>query len=245
VVHLGALPGAPGAERPLSETAARAAEDARAWERGGADALIVENFGDFPFYPRRVPPETVAAMTAAALAVRAAVRLPLGVNVLRNDGEAALAVAIAAGADFIRVNVLTHAVVSDQGVLQGRAHALLRKRDALGARVSILADVLVKHAAPLAPVDPVLAARETFERGGADALLVTGAATGSPPSAERMETLARALPDVPFFAASGMTPENVRAALPHVRGVIVGTWCERDGRVDADRARALAEIVHG
>ncbi|MFH1682056.1 MAG: BtpA/SgcQ family protein, partial [Candidatus Eisenbacteria bacterium] len=228
-----------------SRTIERAAEDARAWERGGADAVLVENYGDAPFYPERVPPETVASLAAAARAVRGVVRLPLGVNVLRNDAEAALAVAIASEAAFIRVNVLTHGYLTDQGVLSGRAHDLLRKRRALGTPVSILADLLVKHAVPLAPLDPVLAARDMLERGGADALVVTGPATGSPPEIEPLERLAGALPGAPLFAGSGVTAENISAFLPHVRGIIAGTWCEADGRIREDRVRALAGAIRG
>jgi len=244
VVHLGPLPGAPFCREPLSLTIERAIEDARAWERGGADAVLVENFGDAPFFPGRVPPETVASVTAAARAVREAVRLPVGVNVLRNDAEAALAAAAASGAAFIRVNVLAHAYLTDQGIIEGRAHALLRKRSRLGVPISILADLLVKHAVPLAPLDPVLAARDLLERAGADALVVTGKATGLPPEAARLADLARALPEAPLFAGSGVTPENAPPLRSNVRGVLAGTWCEKEGRVREERVRALAEAIH-
>src|SRR5690606_13240725 len=113
--------------------------------------LMLENFGDTPFYPRRVAAHTVAAMTAIAVEVRRQVDLPLGINVLRNDGLSALGIAAASGADFIRVNVLSGARVTDQGIVQGIAHDLLRERRWLGAEsVKILADVNVKHSAPLA-----------------------------------------------------------------------------------------------
>ena len=109
---------------------------------------MMENFGDVPFFPGRVPASVVAQMTAMACAVRDEVKLPLGINVLRNDGVSALAVAQAAGASFIRVNVLCGARVADQGLIQGIAHDLLRERAALGAaEIKIFADVDVKHSA--------------------------------------------------------------------------------------------------
>jgi hypothetical protein len=244
VVHLDPLPGSPRARGSLSDAVEGAVASARAWEEGGADALLIENFGDAPFFPDRVPPETVASMTAALLAVRSAAHLPLGVYVLRNDAEAALAVAAASGASFLRANVLAHAFVADQGILEGRAHLLLRKRRELGVSVSIFADLLVKHAEPLAPLDPVLAARDLVEREGADALVVTGKATGLPPDRGRIEAVAGALPAVPLFSGSGTDPEVARALRPFVCGFLAATWCEKDGLVVAARVRALAEAVH-
>ncbi len=240
VVHLGPLPGSPRSFRPLRETIEGAIEDALAWRRGGADAILVENFGDSPFFPGTVPPETVAAVTAAAIAVAESVDLPIGINVLRNDGEAALAAAVAAGGLFIRVNALTHAFVSDQGILEGNAHRLLRKRKALGVPVSILADLLVKHAAPLAPFDPILAAREMTGRGGADGLVITGGATGDPVDPGFLEEVAGAVGTVPLFVGSGVTPENIDTCLPHAAGFIVNTWCEKEGRIDSERVREIA-----
>src|SRR5713101_4601014 len=115
MVHLLPLPGAPRWAGSMEEALARAVEDARALAEGGVDGVMVENFGDAPFYPDHVPPETVAAMTRAARAVVEAVPVPVGVNVLRNDTAAALAIAVAVGARFIRVNVHTGAMWTDQG----------------------------------------------------------------------------------------------------------------------------------
>ena len=126
MVHLRALPGAPTYGGSVEAIRTAALRDAEALQIGGASALLVENYFDAPFYPNRVPAHTVAHMTAIASALRQRVDLPLGVNVLRNDGRAALAVAHAAGADFIRVNVLVGARMTDQGILEGRAHRAAR-----------------------------------------------------------------------------------------------------------------------
>jgi len=141
MVHLPPLPGAPrdgGDRRSLRE---RARSDARALAAGGVDAVIVENFGDAPFHPNRVPPITVAAMTDLTRSVKAAIDLPVGVNVLRNDAEAALSIAAATGARFVRVNIHTGARVTDQGVIEGRAHETMRLREELDADVKVLADL--------------------------------------------------------------------------------------------------------
>ena len=152
VIHLRPLPESPRYGGDLASVVSSAERDARALAEAGFDGIMVENFGDAPFVPDRVSPVTVAAMTACAVAVRAAApKVALGVNVLRNDAEAALAVAIAARAEMIRINVHTGARVTDQGLVEGRAHVTLRQRRALGAeRVLLLCDVDVKHSAPLA-----------------------------------------------------------------------------------------------
>lgn len=244
VVHLEPLPGAPRSSLPVDSIVEAAVRDAVAWKEGGADAVLVENFGDDPFFPGSVPPETIASMTAAARAVRAETGLPLGVNVLRNDGLAALAVAHASGGSFIRVNVLTHASLTDQGVIEGIAHDLLRTRRALGSDVVILADLLVKHSVPLAPLDPVCALRDMVERGGAGGIVLTGNATGSPLDMDLPARLAAEVPSVPLFVGSGTTPDNVGEYLPHVRGFLVGTWCKSGGRVDRSKVEIVAARIH-
>src|ERR1043165_8697312 len=152
MLHLLPLPGAPRYGSPLGPGRSALLRDAELLAQGGVHGLMIENFGDAPFYPARVPAHVVAHMTALATEVkRKAPQLPLGINVLRNDGMSALAIAHAVGADYIRVNVLCGVRVADQGLLHGIAHDLLRLRAELGAtRIKIFADVDVKHSAPLA-----------------------------------------------------------------------------------------------
>jgi len=243
MVHLLALPGCPR-PAPVRGMVARAVADAKAWARGGADALLVENFGDRPFHPDRVPPETVAAMSRALAEVARAVDLPVGVNVLRNDAASALALAAAHELAFLRVNVLAGVAVADQGLLVGRAHETLRQRAALRCRALILADLRVKHARPLVERPLADEARDLVRRAGADALLLTGPATGRPPDLEPLRALAAALPATPLLLASGVDAAVVAATRTRVAGWIVGTWAKRGGRVEAPpdprRVRALA-----
>ena len=147
VVHLPALPGSPGHTLSRSEILDHALADARALFDGGVSGIIVENFGDSPFYSDQVPHHTVADMTAIVQAITDLNQtVPVGVNVLRNDASAALAIAAASNGCFIRVNVHTSAMLTDQGWIEGKAHLTLRERKALGAEaISIAADVGVKH----------------------------------------------------------------------------------------------------
>ncbi|MEJ7733486.1 MAG: BtpA/SgcQ family protein, partial [Polyangiaceae bacterium] len=207
VIHLGALPGSPRQAAALGEVAESAARDARALEAAGFDAVVVENFGDAPFFPGAVPPITVAAMTRCALAVRAAApSLALGINVLRNDAEAALAVAVATGAGFVRINVHIGARVTDQGLVEGAAHRTLRSRRELGAdAVQLFCDVDVKHSAPLGAGRPIgEEAHDLAERAHADAVLVTGSGTGRAAARADLEAVVAAV-RVPVLVASGAT----------------------------------------
>jgi hypothetical protein len=227
----------------------QAEEEAVTLERGGANGIIVENFGDAPFRIGPVPPETVAAMTLAVARVRQATPLPVGINMLRNDARSALAVAVATGAAFIRVNVHYGVMAADEGMVQGEAFETLRQRRALGADVQILADVLVKHAVPLGPVDLGLMARETAYRGLADGLIVTGPVTGQPPNAADVALARQAVPDRLLLVGSGVDASNARELLAHADGAIIGTSLKYGGlvasRIDPQRVKRLAQVIRG
>jgi uncharacterized protein len=242
MVHLRALPGAPRFEGDFGQVVDQAVADAGLLARSGFHGLMVENFNDVPFYPGRVPPETVAAMAIAAREVVKAAGLPVGVNVLRNDAAAALAVAAAAGASFIRVNILTGAMVTDQGLIQGQAHELMRRRRELHSAVAVFADVLVKHAHPLTALSIAQAAEEAVGRGLADALIVSGAGTGKPTDLQDALAVRAATPEAPVLIGSGVTAGTVGGFRSAADGVIVGSDLKRDGRADAplDTARVAA-----
>ena len=212
VVHLPPLVGSPRWSGKTGLAEEMAFRETQLLNACGFDGVIVENFGDAPFYPGVVEPITVAAMTMCLRAAReAAKNVFLGVNVLRNDAEAALAIAVATSADMIRVNVHTGARVTDQGLVEGMAHRTLRSRKALGAEnVKLFCDVDVKHSAALAPRPIAEEAHDTADRGLADALLVTGSGTGCAASGEDLESVCRAS-SVPVYVASGVTIENMPA----------------------------------
>lgn len=248
VIHLPPLPGSPRSSLSARECARSAAACARALADASYDAVIVENFGDVPFFADRVPPVTVSAMTACALAVReAAPSLSLGINVLRNDAEAALSIAACTGATFVRVNVLTGARVTDQGIVQGNAASVLRLRRELGAEsIAIWADVDVKHSAPLGPLRPMAQeVEDTTKRAMAAVVLVTGEGTGKGVDIEKLSAVKQAAHDTPVLVASGATLETLPLLAPHSRGVVVGSALRvggiPGGPIDAELAVAFAD----
>ncbi len=243
VIHLPPLTGSP---RAPSDATTRAIEqalsDTKLLVDTGYELVVLENFGDAPFFKEIVPAVTVAAMTAVAAHVRRDFpKIAIGINVLRNDANSALSIASVVGASMIRVNVHTGARVADQGIIEGHAAETLRLRKELGSNVAIWADVDVKHSAALAKRPIEEEAKETFERGAADALIVTGSGTGAKTAHEDLEAVRRAVPMAPLYVGSGAEAgEHLRATLSVATGIIVGTAIKVDGKPGGavDRARA-------
>ena len=246
VVHLLPLPGSPRWGGDMRAVIDRAEDEANILEQGGVNGIIVENFGDVPFRTGRLDPETIAGMTVAVERVQRVVSVPVGINMLRNDALAALGIAAVTGARFIRVNVHYGVMAAEEGLIEGEAFQTMRRRRDLGADVKVLADVLVKHAVPLGPVDLGLMARETVQRGLADGLIVSGPATGEETASSDVSVVRKATPDGLVLVGSGVTEDNIRRVLEHSDGAIVGTSLKEGAvvtnRVDPERVRRMADI---
>ena len=258
MVHLLPLPGSArwgrGGRAEIQAMLDRAARDAEALLVGGCDALLVENMHDLPYLRGHVPPETVAAMTLGVAHV-AALGAPVGVQVLAGANREALGVAIAAGASFIRAEAFAYAHVADEGWMDATAGELLRARHALepvGAAIqtAIWADIKKKHSAHAVTADISLG---EFASGsafcGADAVIVTGQATGQP---ARLEDVIEAkVAKLPVVVGSGIDASNAATFAEHAAALIVGTSLKVDGdwrnpvdRVRVDRlARALGRVA--
>ncbi len=250
MVHLPPLPGSPGWGGDMDAVLDSARRDADAVLEGGMDGVLVENFGDVPFHPERVPAETVAAMALVLDAVRqVAGSRPVGLNVLRNDARSGVGLAAVTGANFLRINVHAGVMYTDQGTLEGRAHETLRARDRLAPSLLLLADVLVKHAVPPPGMDPGLAAADLRHRALADVLLVSGARTGVPTDPARLQAAREAAPDAPVWVGSGLTARNAEKLLDGAHGAIVGSSLHREGvagaGVELDRVREVVQTLRG
>ncbi|MEQ9553619.1 MAG: BtpA/SgcQ family protein [Coleofasciculus sp. G3-WIS-01] len=232
VVHLLPLPTSPRWGGSLKAVIDRAEQEATALASGGVDGVIVENFFDAPFTKNQVDPAVVSAMTLIVGRLMNLVTLPLGINVLRNDAKSAIAIASCVRAQFIRVNVLTGVMATDQGLIEGQAYELLRYRRELGSDVKILADVLVKHGRPLGSPNLTTAVQETIGRGLADGVILSGWATGSPPSLEDLELASAAANGTPVFIGSGANWENIPTLMQAADGVIVSSSLKRRGRIE-------------
>ena len=247
MVHLRPLPGSPRFGGDVDAILERAVSDARTLADAGFDAIMIENFGDAPFFADSVPAVTVASMTRAVAAVSESIDLPIGVNVLRNDGLSAIAVAAATGASMIRVNVLSSMMYTDQGPIVGRAAEIARASSQLAPDLQILADVFVKHASPPPGSTIELAAIDAWERSGADCLVVSGTGTGSSVDLEDLKRVRAAVPDAPIAIGSGASISNIAALADLSDTVIVGSSIKPNQdpaeAVDADLATRFVEAA--
>ncbi len=230
VIHLAALPGSPAYGGSIQRVIDQASQEAMIYQKLGLHAIIVENFNDAPFYPDRVPAETIAAMAVLANEVIRATSMPIGINVLRNDAESAIAIAAATQADFIRVNVHMNAVVSDQGIIEANAHRSLRLRTSLGSSAAVLADVGVKHASPLAGRGLALEAEDMAERGMVDGIIISGSRTGSPTSVEDLR-MVKERSNLPVIVGSGAKPKFLASLSQYADAFIVGSYFKKAGKV--------------
>jgi uncharacterized protein len=245
VIHLQALPGTPGGRQSLSAIVDAAAGEAECYAGAGFQGIMIENTRDRPYVQRTVGPEIIAAMAVVASEIRRNVSLPLGVQVLAGANTAALAIAHATGASFVRAEGFVFAHVADEGFFSADAGPLLRYRRTIGAEpVRVFADIKKKHSAHAITGDVDIAeTAKAAEFFLADGVVVTGIATGQATDPSEVEAVSHAV-NIPTLVGSGVTPENL-ARYPGAEGLIVGSWVKRDGLwsnpLEPDRVRMLAE----
>lgn len=248
VIHVGALPGTPRSRSGVDELTETAVREAAAYREGGVDALMIENMHDVPYLRGSVGPEVVAALAVVGRAVKSESGLPTGVQILAGANLEAVAVAHAAGLDYVRVEAYTFAHVADEGIIESSAAELLRFRRKIGAeRVRVWADVKKKHASHAITSDVSLgetAAAVEFMLG--DAVIVTGNSTGEPPRAEDVRE-AKSHCRLPVLLGSGVTPENVSEFYDTADGFIVGSYFKEGGlwsnTVERTRVERLANAL--
>jgi membrane complex biogenesis BtpA family protein len=232
VVHLLPLPTSARWGGSLKTVIERAEQEATALAAGGIDGIIVENFFDAPFTKDQVNPAVISAMTLIVDRIMNLVVVPVGINLLRNDAKGALAIASCVNAQFIRVNVLNGIMATDQGLIEGNAHEILRFRRELGSDIAIFADVLVKHARPLGTPNLTTAVQDTIERSLADAVILSGWATGSPPTLEDLELATAAAKGTPVLIGSGANWDNIGQLMQAADGAIVASSLKRRGIIN-------------
>jgi membrane complex biogenesis BtpA family protein len=152
-----------------------------------------------------------------------------GIQVLAAANREALAVALAAGADFVRVEGFVFAHVADEGVVESCAGELLRYRRTIGAdRVLVFADIKKKHSAHAITSDVSLAATaKAAELFLADGVIVTGPASGEEASPDEVRAAVRAV-GLPVLVGSGLSSQNL-ARFAEAHGFLVGSSLKEGG----------------
>lgn len=247
-IHAQALPGTPAGRLPVQAIADAAAAEAELYARAGFHGLILENTHDRPYLKgAAVGPEIVAALSIVGQAIRRASALPLGIQVLAGANRAALAVAHACGAAFVRVEGFVFAHVADEGLIESSAGELLRYRRTIGAEnILIFADVKKKHSAHAITADvDIVETAKAAEFFAVDGVVVSGVATGSAADPAEVLAVSNAV-NVPTLIGSGITPDNLaqfRGADAFIVGSSVkssGVW---SGELDLARTRACVDAL--
>ena len=230
VIHVGALPGTPRSSATVAKLVTSAREEAKISRECGVDGVMIENMHDVPYLRSEVGPEIVAAMTSIGTEVKSECGLPVGIQILAGANIEAMAVAHAAGLDFIRAEGYAYAHVADEGLIQASAAKLLRYRRMIGAeRVQVWTDVKKKHSAHAITADVSLGeTAETVEFMGADCVIVTGSATGQAPKIEDVQE-AKSHCHLPVFLGSGISERNLDQFYNEADGFIVGSSFKIDG----------------
>ena len=243
MLHLGALPGTPAARHSIDGLVEQAVAEARIYRAAGFTAVALENMHDRPYLKGEVGPEITAAMTAIAREVKRDTGLVLGVQVLAAANREALAVAHAAGAEFVRVEGFVFAHVADEGIIESCAGELLRYRRAIGAEgVLVFADIKKKHGAHAITGDVSLAATaRAAELFLADGVVVTGAASGEEASPDDVRDTARAV-GLPVLVGSGISVRNL-GRFTDAHGFIVGSSLKQGGLWSNPLDRAAVEAM--
>jgi hypothetical protein len=248
MIHVAALPGTPNNRLPVGEIIRQAVTEAKIFQDHGADALMIENMHDRPYLNRKVGPEITAAMTAVATAVRQAVSIPVGIQILAGANREALAVALASGLGFIRAEGFVFGHLADEGFMDSDAGELLRYRKAIGAEhIRIFTDIRKKHSSHAVTAD--ISIEETAQAAEfflSDGLIVTGSSTGEEPDAGEVESV-KAATALPVIIGSGITAANLEKYWPLADAFIVGSSLKKEGKwfnpPDQERVSGFMESV--
>lgn len=252
MIHLKPLPGSPLYDpelMPMSKIIRIAIEEAKILEEAGLDGLQVENIWDYPYLKNKdITYETVSSLSVATHEIKNSVAIPVGVNCHLNGGFAALAAAVAAEANWIRVFEWVNAYVSHAGIIEGIGGKLARYRSFLKSNnIKFLCDVNVKHGSHFIISDRTIAEQaHDAESEGAEVLIVTGFKTGEPPSVEDVSEFCSAT-KLPVLIGSGITKDNAVSLLKHADGAIVGSYFKKDGvwkeNVQSSRAVEFMNVI--
>jgi membrane complex biogenesis BtpA family protein len=248
MIHVQALPGTPAYEGSMSAIVEQARKEARLYQALGVDGIILENMHDTPYLNRTVGHEISTAMAVVASAARSEFSGPMGLQVLAGANKAALAAALASGAEFIRAEGFVFGHVADEGWMSSDAGELLRYREQIGAgHIGILTDIKKKHSAHAVTADvDLVETAKAAEFFRSDGVIVTGSSTGQATSPEEVIAV-RDATILPVLVGSGVTPDNLKSVFQFVDGVIVGSWLKENGdwqdAPDEKRVAAMMEAV--
>lgn len=247
-LHLLPLPGSAGWGGSMKPVLEQSLREAEVYLENGADGLIIENTHDTPYIRKDVNPGTVAGCAVVAAAVRERFDVPVGIQILAAANLAALEVAAACDLDFIRAEGFAYAHVADEGIIEGDAAEVIRRRAHLRCEgIEIWADAKKKHSAHAITSDLSIAEiAKGYLYFRADGVIVTGGLTGEAPLVDDVSAVTAL--DTRTIVGSGVTLDNIAEMTKLADVLIVGSACKSDGRwespLDGARVRELTGAMN-
>jgi hypothetical protein len=248
MIHLFALP--PHKSRDslqkqytVEENITKALKDLKALEGGGADAALIENDDD-PSDAIYAGKQQYEAMHEIATAVLKEARIPIGVNVLRNDWAASFLIAKKTGCKFIRLDNFVDKVKMAGKVVEEDPEQIAKFREKIGADdILFFTDVHVKHA-ELLETKSITESVKQAVANGADGIIITGRQTGEAPDIEDLKEAKLATGQIPVLIGSGLNHSNCHELMQDCDGAIVGTALKIGQYVDAQKVRDMMKLRH-
>ncbi|MBU1239016.1 BtpA/SgcQ family protein [Myxococcota bacterium] len=230
MIHVDSLPGTPGNRLPMEKIIDKAVAEADLYSEMGIDGLMIENMYDLPYIKGRCSPEIIAAMAVVATNVKKAARLPTGIQILAGANLEAMAVAKAAGLEFVRVEGYVFGHIADEGYFDSCAGELLRYRKMIEAEgVMVFTDIKKKHSSHAITSDvDIVETAKAAEFFKSDGVILTGPATGQPANATEAHDVAKAI-QIPVLIGSGVVEANLSDFWDSASGFIVGSTFKKDG----------------
>ena len=248
MIHLQALPGTPASKFEIDQIINMALTDAAVYQLAGVDGLMIENMHDVPYLNRKVGPEITAAMSVIAKEIKREIPLPCGVQVLAGANESALAVAKAAGLDYVRAEGFVFGHIADEGWMNSDAETLLRYRKMIDAEdILIFNDIKKKHSSHVVTADvDLVETAKTAEYFRSDGLIITGSSTGVAADVKEIKSVKTAC-EIPIIVGSGVTQKNMKKYLKLSDALIIGSYFKKDGDwkngVEYDRVVKLMDKI--
>ncbi|XP_023233015.1 uncharacterized protein F13E9.13, mitochondrial-like isoform X2 [Centruroides sculpturatus] len=225
MIHVRALPGTPKSKYTVQQLIDISCKEAEIYKKYNVDGILIENMHDIPYIlPDRSGPEVTSVMTRICSEIKCLISdIPCGVQLLAGNNEAAMAVALAAGLQFIRVEGFVFGHLADEGFIQGCAGTLLRQRKIIGAdNILVFTDIKKKHCSHAITSDlntkDIAKAAEFFL---SDGVILTGSTTGDPPCPNEVSDVLHSI-SIPVILGSGITINNIHL-YNSCCGMIVGS----------------------
>lgn len=242
MVHLLPLPGNPAYGNNKDELVANALDDAHRLIDSGVDAIMLENFSDWPQYSTEIPLEAYSVMLNVATRIKEFCPIPFGVNIEMNAFVQEWAMAYACNADFIRVEAFVDNRAGSFGYIEACSTPLAKLMKDYPSDTMLFTDV---HTAETYGV-PEVAINELAGNAinhDASAVIVTENDQSKKITVDDVKSMREAIGDFPILVGSGVKPDNVLDYLEYANGVIVGRGFKTGDRIDTNLVKEFMDVV--